>query len=244
MKHYGTLISKLASIIVELEDSDNELLVEAQDETSLTVVSEALVYAAQILREAAVALAEQEENLDNSNLEELAAIAQELDSTDDPYLQKQASILDSILSTICASPEAILAVKKAREEHLSGLREKLRTEQRDQAYSVAHEFKDKELKKADTLKAFENAVKNYRPMEAPLSSRTCPDHPGAQMARVADAVYQCDLDKKVYDYNSGFTTAKGNKIPGTTVAEQTKVMQNNNNFSGAFSTRQTALNDR
>ncbi len=244
MKHYGTLISKLAGLIAELENSENSIIIEAEDEQSLTVVSEALVYSAQILRDAAIKLAEEEEDFDTSDIEEIVAIAQEFDDSNDPWLQKQASVLDSILSTICASPENIMAVKKAREEHLSSLREKLREEQRDQAYSIAHEFKDKELKKADVLKSFENSVKNYRPMEAPLSARTCPDHPGAQMARVADAVYQCDLDKKVYDFNAGFTTVKGNKVPGTSVAEQTKVMQNNNNFSGAFSTRQTALNDR
>ena len=63
--------------------------------------------------------------------------------------------------------------------------------------------------------------RELRPLEAPLSSRYCPDHPGAGMTKVRDDVYCCSLCSKQFDYRNGYTTAKGNKIPGTSADRQT-----------------------
>jgi hypothetical protein len=76
-----------------------------------------------------------------------------------------------------------------------------------------------------------------------LSTRYCPDHPGAQFARIADCVYQCELDKKMYNFKEGFETMKGNKIPGGTVSEQTRSLGDRALEQMHFATRESRLQD-
>jgi len=59
-------------------------------------------------------------------------------------------------------------------------------------------------------------------LEGSLSARTCPEHHGVQLRRVGEHTWQCDLDKKNYNYQTGFTMANGVKIPGGDVANQQK----------------------
>ena len=59
------------------------------------------------------------------------------------------------------------------------------------------------------------------------------------MARIGDNVWQCDLDKKVYDYANGYTDEKGNKVPGGDVANQTKL--DNTSSYQMFDTRPERL---
>lgn len=54
-----------------------------------------------------------------------------------------------------------------------------------------------------------------------VQTRYCPDHPGTMLARVADKVYQCPLDKRMYDFSKGFETDDGEKHLGGDVAEMT-----------------------
>ena len=98
------------------------------------------------------------------------------------------------------------------------------------------------MKVADSIKAIDNSIKEYRPLEAPLSTRTCPDHPGAQIARVGEDTYQCSLDKKVYNYKGGFTTMKGNVIPGGDVSAQTQALGDRAIEHMSFDTRESKLN--
>jgi len=92
-----------------------------------------------------------------------------------------------------------------------------------QKYEDTKKSLDEQNKVADTNEALDKSpyMKEYRMMEHPLSTRTCPDHAGAQMARVGDSMWQCDLDKKVYNYQTGYTDEKGNKVPGGDVSAQT-----------------------
>ena len=86
-------------------------------------------------------------------------------------------------------------------------------------------------------KAVKEQIKEYRPLEASLMTRFCPDHPGVMMNRVEDRVFQCSLDQKTYDFENGYTTLKGNKVPGSSV--------NNNHFDNnqqvSFSTREDLM---
>lgn len=180
-----------------------------------------------------------------SNLElmdMLVTWATELDKTGDQELIKEASVIDEILLTLAAPRDAKEAFKLAEDKEIERLREKYRTEALEDSYKHPREELQKDLKTADAVKAIENSVKEYRPMEAPLSTRTCPDHPGAQMQRIGDTIYQCSLDKKVYNYRGGFTTMKGNKVPGGDVSEQTHSLGDRAFEHMSFDTRESKLN--
>jgi len=54
-----------------------------------------------------------------------------------------------------------------------------------------------------------------------MHSRYCPDHPGVSLYRIADSVFQCPLDRSIYDYEKGFTTQDGKEHNGGSIAEMT-----------------------
>lgn len=220
-----------------LENPNNEALVLAEDnEDSLNVVADACVEAAKILKLAAEAV----DIIDPPTsavtpeiVNTLAEIASAFDESGDPELKKNASAIDELLLTISAPPRWAEKYKEAQETRIETIRQEY-----DDAKKELHDT----LKVSDTKKAIENSPysKEYRIMEHALNTRTCPDHPGAQMARVGEHMYQCDLDKKVYDYKTGYTDEKGNKIPGGDVAAQTP-----NSWAEPqtmFDTRETRLN--
>jgi hypothetical protein len=61
-----------------------------------------------------------------------------------------------------------------------------------------------------------------RPLgEGTLSTRCCPDHRGVQAARIAERTYQCPIDGKTYNYETGYVNYKGQVVPGGSVAAQT-----------------------
>lgn len=180
------------------------------------------------------------------SLTEMAAIAAEFDKSGDPMLMKQAQVLDEILLTIGAQKEAVTAAKRAQDEEITRLKS-LAAEKEDSKkdtkdpYTVAKKFHDKDNHVAEGQAAIDK-VKEFRPMEAPLNTRTCPDHPGAQMARVAENTYQCSLDKGIYNYENGYTTMRGNKVPGGDVSNQTQALHDRPNEFTSFETRESKLN--
>lgn len=176
------------------------------------------------------------------SLTEMAAIASEFDKTGDPLLMKQAQVLDEILLTIGAQKTAITVAKKIQDEEIARLKAKIAKEESDKdPYTVVKKFHDKDNHVAEAQEAIKK-IKEYRPLESPLSTRTCPDHPGAQMTRVAEGTYQCSLDRGIYNYNNGYTTMKGNKIPGGDVSNQTQVLHDRPNEFTSFETRESKLN--
>lgn len=218
-----------------LASPNNEAMLLAEaDEKCMQVVAESCVLAAELLRKAAdevdVLEPPTESVITPESIAETAALATALDESGDPQLQKMASVLDELLLTIAAPP---LAERKAaagdRAEELNkkyhGTREKLR------------EYN----KIADVEQAIDKSsfTKNYRILEAPLNTRTCPDHPGAQMARVGEHVYQCELDKKVYNYETGYELNNGSKVPGGDVSQQTQGLDIP--FHAIFDTREGRL---
>lgn len=213
----------LVTIANWLESPNNEaILLSEQDEDCLHIVANSCVEAASCLRKAAeqVEMVEpaEESNITPESIDGLAEIATAFDESNDPMLKKQASLIDELLLTIATSPKILTEKKAAEDKRIEDLRNK---------YQQSKEWQDKDNKVSEAEKTIENSkyYKEYRPMEAPLSTRYCPDHPGAQIMRVSDHVWQCDLDKKSYDFNTGFTTATGAKVPGSNVENQTKVYQ-------------------
>lgn len=59
-----------------------------------------------------------------------------------------------------------------------------------------------------------------------LSSRYCPDHRGVQAIRLDDQTYQCPIDGKMYNYETGYTDYDGQRVPGGSIAAQTPTTSN------------------
>lgn len=77
----------------------------------------------------------------------------------------------------------------------------------------------------------------------PLSGRHCPDHRGTQMARVGDRVFQCPIDRKTYNFETGYTDYQGQRVPGGSVAGQTPASADYGGIPHRiFDTRENILN--
>lgn len=216
-------ITSLAQKIATASDGSDPFI-EMFSESVLVEALESLTFAAQKIAE--YQEASKESVVTEDRLEEMAVIASEFDKSGDPILIRQASVLDEILLTIGASKKMVSAAKNSQNKEIEKIRDKKEEEKPD--YVI------------EAQKAIDN-IKTYRPLEAPLDTRTCPDHPGAQMARIGDRTYQCSLDKGIYNYAGGFTTMKGNSIPGTDVSNQTHSLTRPNEIT-SFDTRESRLN--
>lgn len=231
-------ISELLNAMASwLESPNNEALLLAEaDEKCMHVVAESCVLAAALLKKAAdevdVLEPPSESAITAQSIEETAALAQALDESGDPQLQRVASVLDELLLTIAAPPNAYAERKDLVDNRADQIKKK-------------YEEPRKELHKVNQLdrseKAIENSgfIKEYKILEAPLSSRYCPDHPGAQIARVGEHMWQCELDKKTYNFETGFELANGSKVPGGDVSQQTGGLDTP--FHAIFDTREGRL---
>jgi len=210
----------LTAIANWLESPDNEAMLLAEtDEDCMKVVSESCVLAAALLKTAAEEVdtleAPEESKITPESIEGIANLANALDSSGDPELKKQASVLDELLLSISAPPGAYKAAKAAEDYRLEELKKKYEDPRKQLADTN---------KIADSEKAIEKSkmAKEYRIMEAPLSTRYCPDHAGVQISRVGEHMWQCEMDKKTYNFETGFELANGSKVPGGDVSEQTQ----------------------
>lgn len=209
----------LYAIASWLESPNNEALLLAEyDDKCAKIVADNCVLAAALLKNAAESVDEvepvEESKITPESIERLASLASVFDASGDPELKKQASVIDELLLTVAAPPGSINAKKAANEARMDALRHKY------QHPSV--ELKETN-KIADSEKAIESSsmTKEYRILEHPLSTRTCPDHAGAQIARVGEHTWQCELDKRIYNFDTGFTLLNGSKVPGGDVSNQT-----------------------
>jgi hypothetical protein len=167
-------------------------------------------------------------------LENIVSIANSLDNSEDPRLKKQALILDDLLITITAQ-------MKNHEAEMNRLREKHRTESRENLYTEPKKSLDRQNLIGKAREAVDNQLKVYDPLEAPLQTRYSPDMPGTPTTRIADGVYQDVITGKVYNYRSGYTTNKGNKIPGTSVENQIPDIDNYQQSRSIFETRDNLM---
>jgi hypothetical protein len=227
----------LTAFANSLEDHNNEAMLLAEyDDKCLEIVAKACVTAAEVLKKAAqevdVIEPVEESKLTPDSLNDIAALASSFDKSDDPELQRTASVLDEILLTI-AAPKNYIAEKKAeKEKELQVLKDK---------YLDVKNCHDEQIKKSEIEKAIDNSdmTKEYRVMEAPLSTRHCPDHNGVSISRVSENVYQCPLDKKTYDFANGYSLYDGTKVPAGDISLQTDIM--NEVGESVFDTRESRI---
>lgn len=210
----------LNAIASWLESPNNEaLLLAEEDENCMKVVAESCTLSAALLRQAAEEVDHleppAESTITSESIEGIANLAAALDASGDPELKKQASVLDELLLGIAAPSGAYKAAKAAEDYRLEELKKKYENPRKELAET--HKFSDME-KAIDKSKM----TKQYTILEAPLSTRYCPDHAGVQIARVGEHVWQCEMDKKTYNFETGFDLNNGNKVPGGDVAQQTQ----------------------
>lgn len=228
----------LTAIASWLESPNNEAMLLAEyDMDCLAVVGSSCVEAAHALRKAAQEVDSiepaPEPTISAESIEELANLATALDSSGDPLLRKQASVLDELLLSIAAPPNAYAMRQDLQEQRLVELKKK---------YEMPREKLRESNKIADSERGIDKSqfTKQFKIMEAPLSTRYCPDHAGVQIARVGEHVWQCEMDKKTYDFENGFTLENGNKVPGGDVSQQTQGLNVTNH--AIFDTREGRLN--
>ena len=217
------LSDKLLIVANWLEDSENDLIVNAEnDENHLTIVAATLCGAASLLKIAAEEVAETEPvgAFTMEQLDELATLAAAFDESGDELLCKQASVLDELLITLAAPKGSAIQFRETQDDRIEELKKK---------YRDTKSLQDEMNKVSDSVKAIEKspAYKQYRPMEFPLSMRTCPDHSGIMVIRIGNETVQCPLDKKIYNYETGYTLLSGSRVPGSDVSQQTKGMNEN-----------------
>ena len=231
-------ISEMLNCIASwLESPDNEALLLAEyDDECLQVVAESCVEAAAALKVAANKVDEieppEESKITSESIEGLANIATAFDSSGDPELKKQASVIDELLLTIAAPPNALSEKRAAEEKKIDELKKRYQEPKKDL---------DELNKVSDSNKAIDdsNLTKQYKILEAPLSTRYCPDHPGTQMARIGPNEFQCEMDKKIYNFSTGFKLNTGEMVPGGDVSEQTKGL--NETSHAIFDSREERL---
>lgn len=212
----------LTAIATWLESPDNEAILLAEyDDDCLEVVANSCVQAAKLLKITADAVEDieppEESKITPESIEDLANLAQALDESGDVELKKQASVIDELLLTIASPPNAVVQRQDLVDQRLVELKKKY--EQTGKDLSETNKIADSE-----NLIEKSQMTKQLDVLEAPLSSRYCPDHPGAQIARVGEHMWQCELDKKIYNFETGFTLNNGNKVPGGDVANQTQIL--------------------
>jgi hypothetical protein len=204
----------LNSIASWLESPNNEaLLLSEYDEECSKIVAENCVLAAALLKNAAEQVEDIEppppSNITPESIEELAKIANAFDQSGFEDLIKQASVIDELLLTIASPPNAYAERKDLQESRIKDLQERYNTP------------KDKKIVESEKAINKSNMTKEYKVLEAPLSTRYCPDHAGVQVARTGQHEWQCSLDKKIYNFDNGFDLANGDHVPGGSVSEQT-----------------------
>lgn len=244
MMSIKNLLEKLNLIREEFLDSNHSLLEEAQNisEDSLQCLSDCFVNISNELAKCILKLGQMSDVSDESiesilssaeksedeiikkeDLEAIASLADTLDS--DESTKKIAGVLDKILLSYAFPPGTddlqksnfLKKIEMAKQAKLST------PEQLEEKFLKKELTSDNE----EIKKIILDKVKSYKPLEFPLQTRSCPDHPGASMTRVEEGVFQCSLDKKLYDYKNGFTLLNGSKVPGGDVSAQSEVPYHN-----------------
>ena len=168
----------------------------------------------------------------------LSVLASAFDNTGDTELQKEAADIDQVLFAIANPKLALARLNEVYDEELNQLRMNERRKDREDKYSAKDKLHEMHGNKA-IADAVKDQVRRYRPMEAALSTRYSPDRPGVSLMRITDNVYQDPTTGKIYNYESGYKTDKGNEVPGTSVQNQSNLLQNETH--SIFTTRENLL---
>jgi hypothetical protein len=228
----------LQSMASWLEDPNNEaILLSEYNDDCLKIVASACIEAAANIKKAAEQVEaiepQQVSQLDAESIENLAELATAFDFSGDESLKKQAAVIDELLLTIAAPKNYITDKQAADDTRLEDLKKKYNAP-KERLEELNHiEAARKGIEKSEM-------TKTYRILEQPLSTRYCPDHPGGvQLQRIGDHVFQCELDKKSYDFENGYTLQDGTRVPGGSVQEQGKNI--NTTYQSLFDSRSERL---
>jgi len=213
-------VSELLTAIASwLESPENEALMLAEyDDKCLEAVAETCCAAAEILRmgaeQADLIEPPTETSLTPEKLDHLNSIISAFDRSGDADLKKTADVMDDLLLTLASPPDWASNYKLTEWNRLEALKQTY-----DDTRKQTHELAGVK----ESAKAIDKSpmFKEVRIMDHALKTRTCPDHAGAQMARVGENQYQCSLDGKVFNYSNGYTTERGEHVPGESVSAQT-----------------------
>ena len=172
-------------------------------------------------------------DVDGQTVEKIAKLASALDMSSDASMQKQASVIDELLLGVAAPSDWAANFKAAQSKKLDEIKK---------VYQGTNEKIHEVIGVEDAKKAIDKSEynKEYELPKTGLSTRVCPDH-FSPMARVGENVFQCPLDKHVYDFNAGFTDEQGvkHKPAGSdAIAMQTK---RDSQFHQIFDNRQERL---
>jgi hypothetical protein len=228
-------LKKINELRSEFSDSNHPLLLEVQElsEDGLQCLSDCFVNISNELAKCMMSIGdmidvkqeqvddllsseEGQEKVGEEDLENIAALASLLDKDD--ATKKYASLLDRVLTSYAFAPNSSDEDKQAFLKAIAQAQDDKKSDKKPKQSNADIE---------NAKKIIKEKVKTYRPLESPLQTRSCPDHPGASMTRLEDHVFQCSLDKRIYDYKSGYDLLNGSKVPGGDVAMQTDVMNEN-----------------
>lgn len=198
-----------------LENPNNEIfsLLEFDDD-SLNIVARAAIIASAVLKKAALDI-QLSSGIEDTNkydknivdaMNDLKKLADEFDESGNEDLIKKASLLDEILITMASGVEERKKLEQKFDNKIAEIKERAKNKLNTKIATEPNKENKKEL----------------RPLEAPLQTRYCPDCPGDSLTRIRDDVWYCIGCGKQFDFKSGYTTAKGNKVPGTATENQTR----------------------
>jgi len=230
------LSEKMMILADWLKNPENEILVQSEkNDLYLEKVAFALVAAADILKETAEEIVDEEtSSVSPETLEEMAALATAFDESGDDILRRQASVIDEILFTFGNPPNTLSSFKKAQSDKIDDLKKK---------YKETREESQKNINAEDALKAIKESqvYQEYKPHnDMSLSTRYCPSHPGEMLQRAeGDGNFVCPLDGQRISWREGFTLTDGTKIPGGSVEGQGHF--DNTEYHQVFDTREGRL---
>lgn len=203
------LNQEVEKLVQALKSPDNKLMVLASEEEDAVLERVALAcHMAAHFLKGAIS----RETVGSEDVDNLALLAESLAESKDPEVLKMAASLDRSLIAL--------------------------SQKTSDLYQENNDYYRNSIGAEKSIKAIKDKVKDYRPNEAPLKTRSCPEHPGNGLIRVSDNEYQCSLDKKIFDFKNGYTLAGSGKVPGGDVALQSHVNDNRPNTMD-FTTRES-----
>jgi len=204
----------LKTIASWLDNPENEIFSLLEfDEDSLHLAAKANVLASGILKKAALDIQITSGIKDTNKysfdigdaLENLVSMANEFDNSGDPDLLKKANLIDEIFITMSSNIEEQEKFKLAMDLKIENIKKR---------------SKNKETQKKSEASIDDTDNNSYRPLQAPLSTRSFPGKPGQMMVRISDGVwYDIDSGEQI-DFKTGYNL-DGKKVPGTSVENQT-----------------------
>ncbi|KKN17592.1 hypothetical protein LCGC14_0964250 [marine sediment metagenome] len=159
-------------------------------------------------------------------------------------LSKVADKLDSIGAT----EEANLVdgfIEKHAEDFLDyqGEGDTEQSKRYDSKYHHSKQIREPKEEQKDREGRDKHHVETYQKAESTaLNTRYCPEHIGVMTGRVGENTYQCPIDGKVFNSETGWTDYDGNVHPGGSVAAQTPDLTGYETSNRIFDSRENVLN--